>query len=156
MRIDRYRVTAGYVTVETAVAGGRRALVDVPRGAILPADVPAAHIETELRLGTIELLAEDSPAEAATSPTGTQGATNDGGEPNSPPARTEVPAGMSVASTLEWVGDDTARAQAAWDVEAAKDSPRSTLVARLEEILTASAGQGGDGANSGAGPSVDS
>lgn len=37
---------------------------------------------------------------------------------------------------LEWVGDDRARAQAAWDAEVAKgDKARSTLLAVLEQIL---------------------
>jgi hypothetical protein len=48
-----YIVTAGYVTVETAVAGGR-ARIDVPRGAELPSDVPAEEVESLARLGHIE------------------------------------------------------------------------------------------------------
>jgi len=49
-------VTAGYVTVETAVPGGR-ARIDVPRGAELPGDVPAEEVESLVRLGHIEELA---------------------------------------------------------------------------------------------------
>jgi len=61
-----YRVVAGYVTVETAVPGGR-AEIDIPRGALLPADVPAEQRERLLRLGAIE---QDSeiPAESLPPP----------------------------------------------------------------------------------------
>lgn len=45
-----------------------------------------------------------------------------------------VPGG-SVADVMDWVGDDVERAQAALDVEQAKDKPRSTLVAQLEGLL---------------------
>ncbi|TDE02841.1 hypothetical protein [Jiangella asiatica] len=50
-----YRVTAGYVTVETQVReNGARAYIDIRRGAELPGDVPAAQVATLLRQGDIE------------------------------------------------------------------------------------------------------
>ena len=65
-----YVVTSGYVTVETAVGAGR-AHVDIPRGAVLPGDVPAEQVDTLLRLGHIEAVGEqvavddDSPEPSA-------------------------------------------------------------------------------------------
>lgn len=55
-----YRVSAGYVTVETAVPGGR-AQIDIPRGASLPDDVPAEQVETLLAQGRIEAMAKVQP-----------------------------------------------------------------------------------------------
>jgi hypothetical protein len=52
--VDTYRVLAGYVTVETAVDGGR-AQVDIPRGALLPDDVPQEQVIALLGLGRIDL-----------------------------------------------------------------------------------------------------
>lgn len=50
-----YRVTAGFVTVETKVNDkGARAQIDIPRGADLPGDVPDEQVETLLTLGHIE------------------------------------------------------------------------------------------------------
>jgi hypothetical protein len=49
----QYRVTAPYVTVETAVEGGR-ANVDVPRGALLPGDVPQEQVDRLLERSHIE------------------------------------------------------------------------------------------------------
>jgi len=48
-----YIVTAGYVTVPTAVSGGR-AWVDIPRGVDLPGDVPDEDIQRLLSLGYIQ------------------------------------------------------------------------------------------------------
>ena len=56
-----YRVTAGSVTVETAVPGGR-AQVDIPRGADLPGDVPAEQFEQLLRTGAIEAMEPETEA----------------------------------------------------------------------------------------------
>jgi hypothetical protein len=61
-----YVVVAGYVTVETAVPGGR-ANVDIPRGRHLPDDVPAEQVETELRLGRVE--EQPEPPDPAADPT---------------------------------------------------------------------------------------
>lgn len=59
----RHRVTHGYITVQTAVtSGGSRAYVDVPPGALLPEDVPAAEVESLLRQGRIGLVEEPAPA----------------------------------------------------------------------------------------------
>lgn len=46
----------------------------------------------------------------------------------------EVPSGMSVDKTLDWVGDDKDRAQAALDAEL-DGKNRSTLIEPLEEML---------------------
>lgn len=47
----------------------------------------------------------------------------------------EVPEG-SVDEVMEWVGDDPDRAQAALDAENESDSPRSTLVQKLESLTS--------------------
>lgn len=57
-----YRVTAGYVTVTTAVGPGR-ALIDIPRGEHVPGDVPAEEIERLLTLGHVAAVPADEPAE---------------------------------------------------------------------------------------------
>jgi hypothetical protein len=62
-----YVVTAGYVTVETAVPGGR-AQIDLPVGAVLPDDVPAERVQTLLGLGRIEALAEQAVREPSSPP----------------------------------------------------------------------------------------
>lgn len=49
----RYRVTAGFVTVEMGIPGGR-ARQDVRRGALLPVDVSPAEGRSLLALGYVE------------------------------------------------------------------------------------------------------
>lgn len=73
--MDGYVVTAGYVTVETAVPGGGRAMVDIPRGAPLPDDVPAEQRDTLLARGAIAAV-EGEPEEVGELP-----------PPGSPPPR---------------------------------------------------------------------
>jgi hypothetical protein len=73
-----YVVTAGYVTVETAVPGGR-AEVDVPRGAALPDDVPAEQRDLLLRRHAI--------APALAGPVSAPPAVDDAPPPGSPPPR---------------------------------------------------------------------
>jgi hypothetical protein len=123
-----YLVTIGYVTVETAIPGGR-ALRDVRRDATLPDDVPAEQVQRLLVLGHITPV----------------------GDPDEPPAPTgdvdqvptgdlalveQVPAG-SVGDVLAWVGDDLERATAALTAEQARGVPaRSTLVAALGKLAT--------------------
>ena len=114
-----YVVTAGYVTVETERPGGGRAAVDIPRGQTLPADVPQAQIEWELKLRTIE----------AVSPTKVQ---------EKPPLVVdEMPSGMSVSATLTWVGGNSARAWLALTAEQSATLPRATLIDRLGKLLPA-------------------
>ena len=48
-----YRVVAGYVSVETAVPGGR-AVIDIPAGSMLPDDVPGETADRLLAAGDIE------------------------------------------------------------------------------------------------------
>ncbi|NHA02030.1 hypothetical protein G5V59_26945 [Nocardioides sp. W3-2-3] len=48
--------------------------------------------------------------------------------------------GDRVEDVLASVGNDADKAQAALDAEKAKDKPRSTLVAKLENIVAAAAG----------------
>lgn len=59
--------------------------------------------------------------------------------PHDPPDEPDaivVPDGMSVTTTLEWVGNDMERAYAALAVETAPDGmQRSTAVARLEAVI---------------------
>lgn len=116
-----YVVTAGYVTVETERPGGGRAAVDIPRGQTLPADVPQAQIEWELKLRTIEPIGEAKTPD----------------EPPAPLVVDEMPSGMSVAGTLTWVGGNPARARLALTAERAAASPRATLIDRLGKLLPA-------------------
>lgn len=51
-----------------------------------------------------------------------------------------VPEGLSVADTVEWVGTDKARAQAALDAEG--DDGRKTLVDQLQRVLDEDTGAG--------------
>jgi hypothetical protein len=116
------KVTAGFVTVITAVEGGR-ASVDIPRGAILPGDVPAEQREALLRRGDVEEVDPDGP-----------GVDTDGDG---------VPEG-SARQVLDWVqkGADDAevhdRASMALELEQAKgDNARSTLMAHLSKLVEA-------------------
>jgi hypothetical protein len=148
--MQRHRVTAGHVTVETAVPGGR-AHVDVFRGELVPLDVPQEQVDTELRLGTIEPVeVDDEPSSSDV----------DEEKLVEPPA-IQVPEGMSVATTLEWVGDDLDKARAALAAEEIKgEFGRATLVDRLTKLIAAAEAVEREGAGSGenpdAGPSLDS
>ena len=122
-----YVVTAGYVTVETERPGGGRALIDVARGTILPADVPQEQIEHELRLRTIEPVREPEPITPSVPETASE----------EQPMVDEMPSGMSVATTMTWVGDNPARAWLALTAEKSAVSPRATLIDRLEKLLPA-------------------
>jgi hypothetical protein len=148
MKIKQYRVTAGKVTVETAVGPGR-AQVDFFKGDVLPNDVPQAQIETELGLHTIVEVVRAEPAVGGSA--GDSGA----GDDQEGAGTLSVPGGMSVSTTLEWVDSDPLKAQAALNAEEASASPRSTLVARLEAVITA-AEEAAANADPGSGPSVDS
>jgi hypothetical protein len=53
-----YRVTAGAVTVEMDIPGGR-ARQDLHRGAVLPADVPEAEVRELLGRGDVEIVEGD-------------------------------------------------------------------------------------------------
>jgi len=56
-------------------------------------------------------------------------------EPEQPdPGDGDVVPDGTIAEVLAWVGEDPARAQEAYDVEAAKTSPRTTLLADLEDL----------------------
>lgn len=125
-----YIVTAGYVTVETAVSGGR-ALVDVAQGKILPDDVPQEQVDHELRLGTIEPVEAEPPH----APPSGQAAPEQTPDPNA------LPPGMSVSATLTWVGGNEERALAALLAEQASASPRATLLDRLTKVIDAGAKQ---------------
>lgn len=119
----RYVVTAGYVTAETAVPGGR-ASVDIPRGALLPEDVPAETVESLLGLGRIEAIAE-APAPAV------EPVPEPGVDPDAVPAGT-------VVEVLAWVGGDLERAARALEVEQAEGGPgRKGVMEPLGEMLAA-------------------
>lgn len=112
-----YVVTAGYVTVPTAVEGGV-AHVDIPHGADLPADVPAETARA--------LLARGDVAES-----------RGGEEPGEPVDPDAVPDG-SAAAVLAWVGDDKDRAACALEAEQAKgDQARKGLTADLVKLVEA-------------------
>lgn len=120
--MDKYRVTAGYVTVETTVndAGGR-AHIDIPRGDDLPADVPPAEVQALLRRGVIELVDE-------------QDGLDEGQVRVSLDKSDLVPQG-AIAVVMDWVGEDKDRAQRALEAEDAAERPRSTLVDQLKQLL---------------------
>lgn len=84
-----YRVTAGYVTVETAVPGGRAA-VDIPRGDVLPADVPDERVRTLIDLGQVAS-AEQSPPHDPPTETGPE---LSAGPPSGPPPRRGAGSGL--------------------------------------------------------------
>lgn len=108
-----YVVTAGFVTVETAVPGGR-AQVDIPRGAPLPADVPAETVATLLARGDVAAAAK----------------------PDEVPVPDEVPDG-AIDVVLAWVGEDLDRARRALDAEQAEGGKnRKGVVDPLTDLLT--------------------
>ena len=115
------KVTAGYVTVTTAVnAEGSRADVDIPRGVMLPDDVPAEQREALLRRGDVERVGEAEPAEPA-----------DEVDPDAVPEGT-------IAAVLAWVDSDAVRARRALEAEQRKgDKARTTLVIDLTKIAEA-------------------
>jgi len=51
-----------------------------------------------------------------------------------PPGEVDLES-ATVQDILDWVGDDTDRAQQAWEAEVERDKPRSTLVKALESLL---------------------
>lgn len=107
-----YVVTAGYVTVETSVSGGR-ARIDIPRGAPLPDDVPAEDVERLVGLGHVAVV---------------------GSVPESDPDA--IPDG-TVADVLAWVGEDLERAERALDAEQDRgERARKGVVDPLTELLT--------------------
>lgn len=112
-----YRVTDGFATVETAVGAGR-ARIDVPRGELLPADVPVEEVTLLLAQGRIEAVGTAIVAAAPAPVTGGD----------------EVPAG-TVDEVLTWVDADPARAAEALAAEQAKgEGARSTLVTKLTAL----------------------
>jgi hypothetical protein len=152
MKTKQYKVIAGKVTVETKMDGGR-AEVDFARDAILPADVPQHQIDHELMLGTIMEVERSAAPAPSDEDDGDGGDTLPPGVPVDAPA---LPEGMSVPTTLEWVGTDAERAEVALSAETHEAGQnRSTLVKRLQEII-ASAEEAAANADPGAGPSVDS
>lgn len=130
--MDTFRVTAGYVTVETELPGGSRANIDVPKGEFLPADVPQAQIDWELQLNTIERIRPAAPERVAApevpKPVEPVEANSD-----------ELPPGLSVSATLTWVNGSESRALIALLAEQASASPRATLLDRLAKIIDAGA-----------------
>lgn len=112
-------VTAGYVTVETAVPGGR-AQVDIPRGHTLPDDVPAEQVSRLVELGDIAAFAVERVDE----------------EPEVEGGPVEPgPADGTIADVLDRVGSDPAKARVAFEAEQAKgDKARTTLLGALADI----------------------
>lgn len=113
-----YQVMAGYVTVPTAVDDRKIAHIDIPRGEILPADVPDEHVQTLLARGHIAPVDDIEPDP----------------EPEAAEAVDGVPDGP-VAAVLEWVGADPARAAEALAVERARETPRTGVVTALTKII---------------------
>lgn len=110
-------VLAGYVTVETAVPGGR-AWVDVPRGSMLPDDVPY-ELLAQLRAAGKVGRADPPPTDV------------------DPAIEEEFAFGSTIEKTLAWVGNDVDKARQALTAETSdggKNRPR--LIAQLEQILT--------------------
>lgn len=134
-----HRVVAGYVTVPTQTGEGR-AWIDVPCGAILPADVPQEVRDALLRDGHIEscelgLVAQpwrDDAADDRAREAG--GECVECGDSLCVGLPAHVPDG-SVMAVLGWVEGDPDRARAALDVEGAQEQPRVTLVRALHELI---------------------
>jgi hypothetical protein len=145
-----YIVNAGRVTVLTAVGAGR-AYVDVRRGELLPADVPAADVDELLRRGAIERLPDARPVDAPGPAGGEAQAEGDAQgqesgpagdvDANDPDEVEAMPAGP-VAAVLAWVGDDLGRALEALGRERAAEAPRQTLIRQLSRL--AEQGEGTD------------
>jgi len=107
-----YVVVAGYATVETDIGPGR-ARVDLSRGTVLPADVPAEDRERLLAAGSIEEI---------------DGEVGDATDPDA------IPDG-SIAVVLAWVGDDLRRAREALAAEQLRgDKARMGLVNELSKL----------------------
>ncbi|MEV4246969.1 hypothetical protein AB0J63_26595 [Streptosporangium canum] len=53
-----------------------------------------------------------------------------------PASSNELDIDGTINEVLNWVGDDPVRAEQAREAESAKEKPRSTLLTRLNEILT--------------------
>lgn len=53
-----------------------------------------------------------------------------------------LPSDLSVQATIDWVGNDKARAKIALDSENSSGGPRRTLVSELERLLTEQTGAG--------------
>ncbi|HEY9475629.1 MAG TPA: histone-like nucleoid-structuring protein Lsr2 [Mycobacteriales bacterium] len=90
-----YKVAAGYVTVETAVPGGR-AYVDIPRGELLPGDVPDDQVVVLLGRGHLEPVGEDAggggkePPTAPPDPDGQQSTQNPSDDPPGQPSAQDI------------------------------------------------------------------
>jgi len=109
-----YRVVAPYVTLKVKDTNGKDVIVGYYDGAVVTDDqVDAESLKHHLDSGMVEKV-EDAPAEAPA-------------EPKEPTAK----------EILDEVGDDRDKAAAALEAEQAKgDKARSTLVAKLEAIVT--------------------
>lgn len=141
-----YIVTAGRVTVLTAVGAGR-AYVDVRRGEPLPADVPAVDVDELLRRGAIERLPDAPPVDVPGPVGGEAQAEGDAQEQESAPVgdvdeQVEAMPVGPVAAVLAWVGDDPGRAIEALGRERSAEAPRQTLIRQLSRL--AEQGEGTD------------
>lgn len=58
-------------------------------------------------------------------------------EPETQESAEELPEGLTVEKTLEWVGDDGTRAQIALDAENGRDKPRKWALKELEKLVQA-------------------
>lgn len=58
-------------------------------------------------------------------------------EPEAQEKAEELPDGLTIEKTLEWVGDDGARAQVALDAENKRDKPRKWALKELEKLVQA-------------------
>lgn len=75
-------------------------------------------------------------------------------KPQPKPKRSDVPEGMTVEQTVDWVSGDWRRAKAALAYEQATDAPRSSLVLSLSRLAANEPPVGaadGPNANAGAG-----
>ena len=113
-----YIVVAAYATAETNVGSGR-ARVDFPRGAFLPADVPAEDLDRLVRVGEVEKVSDE--VEDLTDDEDGDG----------------IPDG-SIPVVLAWVGTDIGRARTALSAEELKgDKARMGLVNELTKLVQA-------------------
>jgi hypothetical protein len=75
----------------------------------------------------------DVPAKAVASQEPVEVTTTSEETPDNPP-QLQVPEG-SIRELLEWVGDDTTKAESALEAEHKREKPRKSLIADLEEKL---------------------
>lgn len=125
MRFRCERFPTGVAHIRTA--GGT--VVDFVDGSaeVDDPELAAALLAVPAVFGIVQVDAEPDPPHDPPS---------DSGEPALTSHPNELPAGMSVGATLDWVGENATRARVALDAETAEGGKnRATLVAKLTALV---------------------